>query len=82
MEPELIEKAKSNMLRDTEWSERTGMPIREDIQRARQYLIDGGLKALRQALDSGVVLPAAAGVLVAPYLLQSDQQTRSAPEGS
>ena len=82
IEPELIRKAESNMLRDSEWAERTGMPIREDIQRARQILMDGGLKALRQALDSGVVLPAAAGMIVAPGLLQSDQQTMPGLAGS
>jgi hypothetical protein len=43
--------------RDAEWAARAG-GVREDIQRARQIIAQGGLTTLRDALKSGVALPA------------------------
>ena len=75
IEPELRQKARANMLRDAEIAESTGMPVREDIQRARNILSDGGIDALKKALNDGVVLPAAVmAVLSSLFVLPAQGQ--------
>jgi hypothetical protein len=43
--------------RDVDWSQRTGQPIREDVQRARQIIGEEGLSGLFAARDRGEKLP-------------------------
>jgi hypothetical protein len=43
--------------RDVDWAARTGQPIREDVQRARQIVGDEGLTGLFAARDRGEKLP-------------------------
>ena len=57
-------KAKGNMERDAELAAKTGQPLREDIQRARRILAEGGIEALRIAKERGEVLPAVAAALL------------------
>ena len=64
IEPELMRKAEANLLRDMEKQRTSGYAVREDIQRARQILAAGGIAALKRALDSGAVLPAAAAAIL------------------
>lgn len=64
LEPTLMQKAEANFLRDMESQRTTGYAVREDIQRARQILASSGLKGLKQALESGAVLPAAAAAIL------------------
>jgi len=70
------DKALANMARDDAWSKKTGLPIREDVQRAREILAKGGLKALRKALDAGAILPSALLALgVSRQMLMDDENT-------
>jgi hypothetical protein len=66
IEPELRSKAGANYLRDDARAKETGWAIREDIQRARRILLEGGIASLKRALESGVVLPAAAAAVLMP----------------
>ena len=77
IEPELRQKARANMLRDQEISESTGMPVREDIQRARNILSDGGIDALKKALNDGVVLPAAVMAVLSSLFVLPEQGQES-----
>jgi hypothetical protein len=43
--------------RDADWAQRTGQPIREDVQRARQIIGEEGLSGLFAARDRGEKLP-------------------------
>jgi hypothetical protein len=65
------------MLRDQEISESTGMPVREDIQRARNILSDGGIDALKKALNDGVVLPAAVMAVLSSLFVLPEQGQES-----
>ena len=46
--------------RDAEIAAQTGQPIRADLQRARQIIVEDGFSGLLAALKRGVALPAAA----------------------
>ncbi len=64
LEPELMRKAEANLVRDMEKQRTSGYAVREDIQRAREILSSLGLKGLKQALESGAVLPGAAAAIL------------------
>ena len=64
LEPELMRKAEANLVRDVEKQRTSGYAVREDIQRARQILSRSGLTGLKQALESGAILPAAAAAIL------------------
>ncbi len=55
--PGIRQAARGKAERDVDWSQRTGQPIREDVQRARQIVGDEGLSGLFAARDRGVPLP-------------------------
>jgi hypothetical protein len=59
------------MTRDSDVAARTGMPLRADLQRAREIIATSGFKGLRQALQAGVVLPAV-GLMVMRSAEQSE----------
>jgi hypothetical protein len=44
-------------VRDADWSAKTGMPVRSDLQTAREIYAREGFEGLRRALDAGVPLP-------------------------
>jgi hypothetical protein len=48
------------------------MPIRADLQRARQIIAESGFTGLFQALKKGVALPAAAFVPLIELLQQQE----------
>ena len=55
--------------RDAEYAAKTGQPVREDIQRARQIISEGGFSGLFEARRAGVALPALAALApVVSYL--------------
>jgi len=68
--PELRNRALARYDRDAELEARTGWANREDLQRLRKIIADEGLTGLRNALKSGVALPAFA----LPYLASQVQQ--------
>jgi hypothetical protein len=56
--------AANRLLRDERYSERTGQPVRPDIQNARMIISEGGFTALFQALKRGALLPVSLAPLV------------------
>lgn len=74
--PLVKERAHAMRNRDDLLSKEYGLPLREDIQTARQIFERGGLEGLRAALRGGAVLPAAAVAIVGSELLygQGDRQ--------
>jgi len=67
------------MERDASVSQALGLPLREDLQRLRQIFAESGFKGVREALAAGVLLPAAAMMV-----LKHDPQSQRAktPNGS
>jgi hypothetical protein len=49
--------------RDAALAEKTGQPVREDVQRAREIIAKDGINGLRRAREQGVALPADAALL-------------------
>ena len=67
-DPAIRAKILERMNLDAELAARTGQPVREDVQRAREIISRDGLTGLLRALRSGVALPAAAMVPLASAL--------------
>lgn len=65
--PEIARRARERLLRDEEWSKAQGWETRKDIRLAREIIEKEGFAGLFRALERGVALPAAAGLL-APIL--------------
>ena len=59
-DPAVRAKVLERMNLDAEHAAKTGQPVREDIQRAREIIARDGLTGLLRALRAGVPLPAAA----------------------
>ena len=74
LEPEMRTKSYWNMMRDEERAATTGSIMRDDIQRARKIIAEGGYDGLRAALEAGVILPAAVMGVLLPILNQQDSQ--------
>jgi len=69
MEPILQRKALYNLARDAEMAQSSGTSVRTDVQRGRRIFGEEGFDGLRNALESGVILPAVAVAVVAPAVL-------------
>jgi hypothetical protein len=63
----------ARLARDAEVAEQTGQPIRADVQRARQIIIDEGFSGLFAALRRGVALPALALAPLVKLLAQQEE---------
>ncbi len=74
IEPALRQKAAANLKRDADFSAQTGTKVRQDVQEARKIFSEKGLAGLKKALKGGAVLPAAAAVVLAPEMMESDGQ--------
>jgi hypothetical protein len=74
LEPEMRTKSYWNMMRDEERAATRGSIMRDDIQRARKIIAEGGYDGLRAALEAGVILPAAVMGVLLPILNQQDSQ--------
>jgi len=61
--PEIRAHALGEMQRDAEFAQRTGVPVREDLQNMRRIIAERGVGALRDALSKGEFLPALAATL-------------------
>jgi hypothetical protein len=74
--PMVMERANAMRKRDDWLAKEYGLPVREDIQLARQIFAEKGIEGLRAALKSGAVLPAAAVAILGTALRQGegDQQ--------
>lgn len=71
-EPALRQKARANLARDIERTERTGDAARPDVIERNRILADEGYAGLKRAFESGALLPAAIFLAVlSPALLSS-----------
>jgi hypothetical protein len=61
--------------RDKARAEKTGQPVREDLQLAREIIVKDGVSGLLRALQQGVALPAAAALLT-PLMFGPPAQDR------
>jgi hypothetical protein len=64
------------MERDAEMMASTGQPIRQDLQLARQIIVEKGFSGLFEALKAGAALPAAAFVPLVQLLDQAEEVNR------
>jgi len=64
------------MERDAEMMASTGQPIRQDLQLARQIIVEKGFSGLFAALKRGVALPALAFAPLVQLLVQSEEVNR------
>ena len=69
MEPILQRKALYNLARDAEMAQSSGLSVRTDVQRGRRIFGEEGFRGLRNALESGVILPSVVAAVVAPAVL-------------
>jgi hypothetical protein len=58
-DPQIRQAVLARMQGDAEIAAQTGQPIRADLQRARQIIVEDGFAGLFAALRRGVALPAA-----------------------
>lgn len=77
IEPALRQKARANLARDIERAERTGDAVRPDIMGRNRILADEGYAGLKQAFESGALLPAAILAVLSPALLSSSDDGQS-----
>ena len=77
-DPQIRQAVLARMQGDAEIAAQTGQPIRADLQRARQIIVEDGFAGLFAALRRGVALPAAAFV---PLLEMFRQQQQEQPSG-
>jgi type III secretory pathway component EscU len=70
--PMVMERAHAMRNRDYQIAKEYGLPVREDIQLARQIFAEKGIEGLREALKSGAVLPAAAVAILGTSLMQGE----------
>ena len=70
--PEIKTHVLGLMQRDAEWAARTGSPVRQDLQNARDIISKEGFAGLFRALDAGkIALPSAMiGTYLGSHLLQ------------
>jgi hypothetical protein len=70
--PEIRTHVLGLMQRDAEWAARTGSPVRQDLQNARDIISKEGFAGLFKALDAGkIALPSAMiGTYLGSHLLQ------------
>jgi hypothetical protein len=84
-DPAVRQKMRDLISRDAEWSQRTGLAVRQDVQRARSIIAERGFAGLFEALKRGEKLPAitaAAGSLPAlMQLLSGDLSGRQPGQG-
>lgn len=73
IEADAMAKARDNLVRDTRFGEANNLPVRGDIQNARQILMEGGWDALREAYKRGEFVPAIIGAILAPSFFGEDQ---------
>ena len=66
IEADAMAKAQANLTRDARFGEANKLPVRGDIQNARQILAEGGWDALRQAYLRKEFVPAIIGAILAP----------------
>ena len=57
-DPRIAERARAKLEADEKFATENNLPIREDIQRARQIISESGFQGLFDALKNGAVLPA------------------------
>ena len=77
IEPALRQKARANLTRDIERTERTGDAARPDVIERNRILADEGYAGLKRAFESGALLPAAILAVLSPALLSSPDDGQS-----
>ena len=64
------------MERDAEMMASTGQPIRQDLQLARQIIVEKGFSGLFEALEQGAALPAVVFAPLVQLLTQAEEVNR------
>ena len=75
-DPRIREIVLGKITQDDAIAQQLNLPIRADIQRARQFIVEGGFRRLFEELDKGTVLPAIGIPLISLGLASRDNERR------
>ena len=75
-DPRIREIVLGKIAQDDAIAQQLNLPLRADIQRARQFIVEGGFRRLFDELDQGTILPAIGIPLISLGLASRDNETR------
>ena len=75
-DPHIREIVLGKIAQDDAIAQQLNLPLRADIQRARQFIVEGGFGRLFAELDKGTLLPAIGVPLISLGLASRDNERR------
>ena len=75
-DPRIREIVLGKIAQDDAIAQQLNLPLRADIQRAREFIVEGGFRRLFDELDKGTLLPAVGIPLISLGLASRDNETR------
>ena len=75
-DPPIREIVLGKITQDDAIAQQLNLPLRAEIQRAREFIVEGGFRRLFDELDKGTLLPAVGIPLISLGLASRDNETR------